>query len=282
MSGEKKLKERFFFFQSGAGKLYASTHERCGAGSRTGVVFCSPFALEYIKVYRILFNLSRYLAHEGFRVLRFDYFGNGDSSGGFEDANADSYTRNVVDAIACIDEDHSLDEIILLGCRLGAAWALLAASSSKEDKLKKIILWDPVLDLKEYLYNQLRGNLSEQTMVYGKIVENRDRLVERILSGESVNVTGYPITKIFYEQARNINLLENPPIWQGQISVVLTDGGGGQRDKTVERFMKSYNHSFSLEGVNRVPAEFSWEISKGYATNPVRVFESVTKAVSGR
>lgn len=279
MSTEPQLNEQFFFFPSGCLDLYASIHEPAGMKCETGVVLCGPFVTEAFKVYRILFNLCRYVAKRGYQVLRFDYGGTGDSSGLFEEANVATYTQNVVDAVELVNR-YGAKKVVILACRLGAVWSLLAASNPSVTRLDRIVLWDPVLDLKAYLYNQLRGNLSEQTIYYGKVIENRDRLVERILSGETVNVAGYPITRTFFEQACQLSLFKYSVSLKANISLVLRDDVGSTRTSALVESLRSFDPSFHVGRVRRVPAEFDWEISKGYMTNPVRVFDTMVEAIA--
>ena len=52
-----------------------------------GVVLCHPWGQEYLHAHRSLRKLGDLLAAAGFDVLRFDYFGTGDSAGDLPEAS---------------------------------------------------------------------------------------------------------------------------------------------------------------------------------------------------
>ena len=69
-------------------------------GGKYGIVLVSPFAEEKVRTLRIFVSLSRALAKLGMTVLYFDYFGDGDSEGDFEEA---SYEDRINDIKAAYD-----------------------------------------------------------------------------------------------------------------------------------------------------------------------------------
>ena len=275
------LREEFMFFESGRDRLYGSIHqpEQNRGNRKIGFVLCQPFVIEQFKVYRILFNFSRFLAARGFTVLRFDYMGTGDSSGKFEDADVETRVSNVIDAVMFLKNRTDISHIGLIGCRLGAVWAAMAAEKIGPD-IFQLILWDPVLDVNKYLYNQLRGNLSEQTVMYRKVVENRDKLVERIYAGEKVNVSGYGIAKEFYSNATMINILANPPKLNTKIKMLRTSTAEIKEKSEVVRFLKNYYENASPGDIIRLPREFSWEVIKGYNVWPEKSFKKIFEALT--
>lgn len=275
------LQEEFMFFNSREDRLYGSIHqpEQNRGNRKIGFVLCQPFVTEQFKVYRILFNFSRFLAERGFTVLRFDYMGTGDSSGKFEDADVETRVSNVIDAVMFLKNRTDISHIGLIGCRLGAVWAAMAAERIRSD-VSRLVLWDPVFDVHKYLYNQLRGNLSEQTVMYGKVVENRDKLVEKISAGETVYVAGYEITKKFYSSATMINMLVNPPKLSAKIKMLHTSAGEIRKDSEQVRFLKNYYENASPGDILRLPREFSWEVIKGYNVWPEKSFKKIFEALT--
>lgn len=275
------LQEEFIFFNSGEDRLYGSIHqpEQNRGNRKIGFVLCQPFATEQLKVYRILFNFSRFLATRGFTVLRFDYMGTGDSYGKFEDADVETRVSNVIDAITFLKNRTDISHIGLIGCRLGAVWAAMAAERIGPDVLR-VVLWDPVFDVHKYLYNQLRGNLSEQIVMYGEVVENRDKLVEKISAGETVYVAGYGITKKFYSSATMINMLAKPLKLNTKIKILHSSTDEIKEKSELVGFLKNYYENASPGDILRLPREFSWEVIKGYNVWPEKSFKKIFEALT--
>jgi pimeloyl-ACP methyl ester carboxylesterase len=111
------------------------------------VLICPPIAHEHIRAHRALRFLATRLAREGLDVLRFDYFGVGDSVGASEEGRVARWQDDVA---AAADELLALSgarSLSVLGVRFGAT---LAATASLP-KLDHLVLWDPVLSGAQYL-----------------------------------------------------------------------------------------------------------------------------------
>jgi len=132
---------------------------QCGDGSRTvlalydppaspearrGVVICSPFAREYFAAYRILRFLARRLSRDGLHVLRFDYYGCGDSGGEFQEGCVESWAGDAETAVAELEAVSGVGSVTLIGVRGGALMASLVAGRS--GRIDRLVLWDPVVD----------------------------------------------------------------------------------------------------------------------------------------
>ena len=122
-----------FFFGDSARPLFGFHHPPSGLPPRRwGVVICNPFGQECLRAHRSLREIAARLSKNGFHVLRFDYQGTGDSA-----------------AMAEIREASGLAGVALVGLRLGATLATLAAR--RAGGVEAIVLWDPVLDGAAYL-----------------------------------------------------------------------------------------------------------------------------------
>ncbi len=77
------------------------------------VVLCYPIGQEYIRSHRAIYQLAVRLSQAGFHVLRFDYFGCGDSEGDFEEGSLAQWTSDIHSAIAEIQERSGLTSICL-------------------------------------------------------------------------------------------------------------------------------------------------------------------------
>jgi pimeloyl-ACP methyl ester carboxylesterase len=132
------------FFGSRDRMLFGLYSPASGERQRRGVVICPPLMQEYLRSHRTCRLLAERLAHNGLDVLRFDYFGVGDSAG---DSTEASIVGAVEDTLVAIDELRDIArvrKITLIGLRVGAAVAARAAARSKS--VDGLVLWDPVSD----------------------------------------------------------------------------------------------------------------------------------------
>ena len=105
-----------------------------------GVVFCHPHAHEYVRCFRVFRVLATRFAQAGLHCLSFDYHGTGDSAGSYEEGRVDEWRDNVGEALDEIKERFNLERVCLVGLRLGASLALMAAA--KRDDVAAVVLWD--------------------------------------------------------------------------------------------------------------------------------------------
>ena len=123
-----------------------------GGASEVGVVLCYPYGPDYATAFRSFRILATRLARAGFHVLRFDYLGTGDSSGDVEDASIPQWIADVRTAVQELRGSLALREVSLVGLRLGATLAALAAAECQ--CVDRIVLWEPVVEGSEYLAAQ--------------------------------------------------------------------------------------------------------------------------------
>ncbi|MET0208610.1 MAG: alpha/beta hydrolase [Variovorax sp.] len=122
----------------------------------TAVLICPPFGQEEIRAHRLMRVLADRLARSGVGVLRFDYYGTGDSPGDEAEGDLEGWRRD-----ACIAHDElrrlcAAPHVVWLGARLGASIAVMGARSGRVDP-SRLLLWDPVVDGAAYL-----AHLAEQ------------------------------------------------------------------------------------------------------------------------
>jgi len=112
------------------------------------VVLCSPWGYEENCAFGALQMLARKLAESGFETLRFDYDGCGNSWGDpADDERVASWVASCGEAIDFMAR-RAGRAVRVVGIRLGAALAVLAAASHDIDRA---VLWDPVVSGKRYL-----------------------------------------------------------------------------------------------------------------------------------
>lgn len=139
-------------FGSPARRLFGIFHPAAPQESaRAGVVLCNPFGQEAVRAQRALKVLAERLSRAGHAVLRFDYYGSGDSMGDDLDADLDGWAADVREADKELRKRDSAGQTIWIGMRLGAAVALRGAAQGSPANLMRLILWDPVTDGGRYL-----------------------------------------------------------------------------------------------------------------------------------
>jgi pimeloyl-ACP methyl ester carboxylesterase len=139
-----------FFFGDSAAQLYGVHHPPRGQRERSvGVVLCAPFGQEYMRSHRAFRQLALLLSRAGFHVLRFDYSATGDSAGDGDQASIAQWTHDTRAAIDELKETAGVDRVALVGLRLGALVAALAAEGRGD--VAAIIHWDPAVSGRAHL-----------------------------------------------------------------------------------------------------------------------------------
>lgn len=143
------------------------------------VLLCGPAVQEYMRTHWALRKLAGLLAREGLHVLRFDYFGTGDSAGESDQVSA---TRSIADVRAAATELRDLADVrrvSVVGLRWGAALAAQAVSRGLD--VDELVLWEPARDGASHL-----AELAEIQAV-------RYRRFDPLGDGDPGELLGYPL-----------------------------------------------------------------------------------------
>jgi pimeloyl-ACP methyl ester carboxylesterase len=138
-----------FFGQPGR-QLFGAYHEPSpGIAVRGAAVLCPPWGPEYFVSHRIYRRLAIRLSEAGYHVLRFDYYGTGDSAGERTEGDLASWYGDASLAVDELRDMSGLTEVVAFGIRLGAvtSWRLAMARTD----VRTVVLWDPVIDGSDYL-----------------------------------------------------------------------------------------------------------------------------------
>ena len=204
-----------FYFGEGDSQLYGVLHPASGMTFKNEcIVFCYPFGQEYELIHRAFRNLAVSLSEKGYEVLRFDYFGTGDSAGASDTIDIDLWKQNILTAIKEAQDCSGVDTVNLVGLRLGASLALAISDHVKE--LKHCVAWDPILNGQDYLkeiinylepqYISIANDESDQSLVY---------------------LNGYPLPAKFRRQLRKINLEDIHINETSQYTIVASQESNG-------------------------------------------------------
>jgi exosortase A-associated hydrolase 2 len=206
----EKPTEKPFFFENERAKLFGFLHfskfERRMDSSqqRRGVVFCHPFAEEKAISHRVIVNFARTLCQRGYHILRFDYRGCGDSEGDFEGATLTTCLADTKRAIDVLQEHTGADQISLFGLRLGGTVAALAAA--KDPRVKSVILWEPITQVRAYFDQFLRMQVLAENSRENRLVGTRRKLLQDLQEGRSVDILGYLLSSRCYKEFVNVDL----------------------------------------------------------------------------
>lgn len=206
-----------FFLNRERRRLFGVLHEADAPARRGfGVVCCAPLFEEKLWSHRVLVNLARFLAARGIGTLRFDYFGDGESEGRFEEASVLSRVADTLDAVERCRAQTNVEHVYVLGLRYGATLAL--STAMQNTSVAGVVAWAPVIDGDRYLNDILRAHLTAQMVVYRKVIHDREALIGQLGAGRTVNVEGYEISGQLYEQMRAIKV---PDLVRGASKPVL-------------------------------------------------------------
>lgn len=166
-----------FFFGESKRKLYgAFSPPAAGRGGGAPVLLCYPFGLEHIRAHMAFRQLSNLLSRGGRGVLRFDFFGTGDSAGSLEDADLSIWSENVETALDELKALSGAERVSVVGLRLGA----LVASGVLERRrdVEALVLWDPVISGLRFLAEmEMRkaGDAGDEWWIHGFPLSRRFR-----------------------------------------------------------------------------------------------------------
>lgn len=135
----------FFFGRNG--ELFGLFHPADGRARRAALL-CPPLGQDYIRCHRIYRQLAHALAAEGFAVLRFDYFGTGDSAGGSDEVDWERCVADTITAAAELRVRSGVKAVAAFGARLGGS---LALASAPDAWFTQVVVWDPVIDGEAYV-----------------------------------------------------------------------------------------------------------------------------------
>jgi alpha-beta hydrolase superfamily lysophospholipase len=129
--------------------LFGWLHAADAAGA-LGLVVCNPFGFEEVCAHRSLRHIAEAASAAGVPSLRFDYPGCGNSQGDEFDAEAAArWVQAVHQAIDALKAASGVRRVALLGVRLGATLAALAAA--ERDDVAGLVAIAPVVRGRGYI-----------------------------------------------------------------------------------------------------------------------------------
>lgn len=197
-----------FFFGNSKQPLYGVYHPPRAHTSRpTAVVLCYPLWQEYMRAHRAFRQLAMLLSKAGFSVLRFDYFGTGDSAGESDAGDVSRWTHDIATAIDELKDTAGVSKVSLVGLRVGASLAAAVAAERKD--LDRIVLWDPVVAGKPYVEKM--------------VLEQAGAGARRDATLGTIGIKGFPLTRRMREGLEGIDLQRLQPPASGRMIMTVSE-----------------------------------------------------------
>ncbi|MEP7101150.1 MAG: alpha/beta hydrolase [Burkholderiales bacterium] len=203
----------FYFGPAGAG-LFGWLHAApAGSESAFGLVICNPFGFEEVCAHRSLQLLASSAAAAGIPTLRFDAAGCGNAEGDeFEPDRLGAWVASVHEAIETLKSRTGLARVCLLGMRLGASVAALAAA--QRDDVFGLIAIAPIVRGRDWV-RELR--MLDQAAATASA------------PGDLLESAGFVLTAQTVEALRTLDLRELPKAPAPRVLIVERDDLPGPR-----------------------------------------------------
>jgi len=191
-----------FYFGDSDKQLYGVYDPpRSNTLSDTGVLLCYPMAQEYMRCHWANRQLVNRLSRAGMHCMRFDYYGTGDSAGMSSDADIDQWRFDVNTGLTEFKDISGASKVSLVGLRLGAT--LAATAPVQKHRVRKLVLWDPVVSGSLYVdsLREMHRSLLDRLK---RLHKNR----KQQQSHEMEELIGFRCSDRMIADINSINLLE--------------------------------------------------------------------------
>jgi len=256
-----------FHFGTGTRRLFGVYLPGAGDGPSARVaVLCAPWGQEYLRSHRSVRQLGLQLNAAGFHVLRFDYYGTGDSAGDMLDATMQDWENDVAQAVDEARDTAGADRVTLVGLRLGGALAARVAANRPDD-VKELVLWDPVVSGATYVDELHRAAANDAAV--------------QPTTGTTVNVNGFPLTTVVATELAGLNLASLADRLPARTLVVSSDATRADEPAFTEfRNALTRRQSNSVVEVIDAPAAWVEYRGSGTALMPVSILQRITQWLS--
>jgi alpha/beta superfamily hydrolase len=242
-----------FYFGTGARRLFGIYTPPSGPPLNRGVLLCQPWGQEYLRAHRSFRLLADALARKGLHVLRFDYYGTGDSEG---DGDGVHLAGLVEDALTAEGELRALTGIRrsgVVGLRLGAVVAARVAAD--RGPVRRLALWDPVVSGADHA----RELTSRATP---------DPAAPSICAGE---VDGFPLPRRLLEEVEEVGLDRPDDDWT--ISTLLAVTEEGERSAALREALETRIGERFEYGFRPGPRAWQQELDFGAGAVPAALLD---------
>ena len=206
------------FFGDSKRKLYGVYDAPRGAQRRShAVLLCYPGVQEYGTSLWGFRRLSAMLAQAGHHVLRFDYFGTGDSAGRSEEGSVSAWVEDIQQAAAELKDISGARQLSILGKRLGGALAIKACEAGLD--AKRLVLWDPVVHGSAYVSELEMWDTRRNLLLLH---------AERRGGGRS-ELLGYPFPATLRRELESLSVLGTVPGAVKKVALFVSEAGNAHQ-----------------------------------------------------
>ncbi|MGI6415815.1 MAG: serine aminopeptidase domain-containing protein [Thermoguttaceae bacterium] len=171
---------------------------------RGSVLLIPPFGDDLLRLHHVCLKWARFLASQGFLVLRFDYRGTGESTGDFEEMCLSRWIEDTQACIAFVRNRAPHLPLVLHGFRLGGLLASRVFAAGYGDAM---LLW-AALSGPEHIADAIRRRLAaDLTKKAGARRGSRDQYIADFKSGRHVVLDGYPWSPQLWKEANAAPLM---------------------------------------------------------------------------
>lgn len=257
-----------FYFGREDRTLFGCFHEPPDNGvRRCAVLVCQPVGHEYVNSHRALRQLAVTLADAGFPVLRFDYYGCGDSSGEAEQGSLTRWIEDISTAASELRIRSGTSRVCVVGLRLGAT--LAAFAGSRREDFEGLVLWEPVVNGKAYL--------KELVDLHEEMLRFRPKPKRSHKSCACVELLGFPFSRLLYAQLEEMELTRIAEKPAAQVLVMRT--AQFDRDTALKRCL--IENQLEVEHQMLKAPKIWLPTPDGSLLVPTQVLQSVVSWVSG-
>jgi len=219
--------ETFFFCDD---DLYGRLHRPISEQNvRGAVLLCNPVFAEASNILWAYQRLATILSEQGYYVLRFDYFGCGNSMGEDEEGDARRWQQDVDAAAKKLLDLSGHIRLSVLGFRYGAT---LAASLDLAC-VDKFVLWEPVVSSSEHIA------LFDKR--YHGMLRYLNVLHKAPVTSSANEITGFSTTPLMVESVQALDLVGLPLIKKASSVFWVTNKSDAKGQHTFDAVKKSAN-----------------------------------------
>ena len=182
---------------------------------------------EYVNSHRALRQLAVGLADAGLPVLRFDYYGCGDSSGEAEQGSITRWVEDVSTAASELRTRSGMSRVCVVGLRLGAT--LAAFAGSRQEYFDSLVLWEPVING--------RSHLEELAALHKDMLRFRPKPKRSKRSGAYIEMLGFSWSRLLHAQMVELDLTKIAERPAARVMIMRTaqaDRESGLKERLVQ------------------------------------------------